>query len=136
MRRRRRRRGRGKGRKEGNRARLRYLPEIHNDFIIAIYAEEYGFLGVMGLLGIYALLFFWILQLARDTRQKFYAMVAVGTGAMLFWQFFVNIGMVTGILPVVGLTLPFMSYGGSSLLTSFIALGLLLNIRSGRVKIV
>ena len=63
-------------------------------------------------------------------------MVAVGAGAMIFWQFFVNIGMVTGILPVVGLTLPFMSYGGSSLLTSFVALGLILNIRRSRVKIV
>jgi len=125
----------GKGRLEGNRSRLKYLPEIHNDFIIAIYAEEYGFLGVMGLLAIYVFLFLWILRVAKNTSQKFSAMVAIGTGAMLFWQFFVNIGMVTGLLPVVGLTLPFVSYGGSSLLTSFIALGLVLNIRSGRVKI-
>ena len=87
------------------------------------------------MLGLYAMLFVWIIRVARDATQKFSSMVAVGTGAMLFWQFFVNIGMVTGVLPVVGLTLPFMSYGGSSLLTSFIALGLVLNISTGRVKI-
>ena len=90
----------------------------------------------MGLFGLYIVLFVWILKVAIESDQKFCTMVAVGAGAMIFWQFFVNIGMVTGILPVVGLTLPFMSYGGSSLLTSFVALGLILNIRRSRVKIV
>lgn len=118
----------GKGSFQGSKTRLKYLPEMQTDFILATYAEEHGFLGCM-LLGIlYTILFLWGAYVARTARDRFGVLVAVGVTAYLAWQSAMNIGMVTGMLPVVGITLPFMSYGGSSVLSVMIGVGLLMNI--------
>lgn len=118
----------GKGSFQGSKTRLKYLPEMQTDFIIATYAEEHGFLGCMVLGVLYTILFLWGAYVARTARDRFGVLVAVGVTAYLFWQSVMNIGMVTGMLPVVGITLPFMSYGGSSLLSIMVGIGLLMNI--------
>lgn len=125
----------GKGLRGGARSRLKYLPEMHNDFIIATFAEEHGFIGCVALSGLYWVLVVWALGVARRARERFHSMIAVGFAAMVFWHFFVNVGMVTGMLPVVGLPLPLLSYGGSSALTILASFGLLLNVATSRVKL-
>lgn len=125
----------GKGIRGGGKSRLRYLPEMQNDFVIATFAEEHGFVGCFVLSGLYFALLVWVTRVARGAKERFGSLVAVGVGAMVFWQYFVNIGMVTGLLPVVGLTLPLLSYGGSSILTTFVGFGLLLNISVSKVKL-
>ena len=118
----------GKGSFQGSKTRLKYLPEMQTDFILATYAEEHGFLGCMVLGALYTILFLWGAYVARTARDRFGVLVAVGVTAYLGWQSIMNIGMVTGMLPVVGITLPFMSYGGSSLLSVMVGIGLLMNI--------
>jgi len=118
----------GKGSFQGSKTRLKYLPEMQTDFILATYAEEHGFLGCMLLGVLYTILFLWGAYVARTARDRFGVLVAVGVTAYLFWQTVMNVGMVTGLLPVVGITLPFMSYGGSSLLSVMTGVGLLMNI--------
>lgn len=117
----------GKGPLQGTQSKLRYLPEMHTDYILAGFAEERGFLGCALLLFLYAVLIISMLVLAVRARERFGVLVSVGAVAIVFWQVVFNIGMVTGLLPVVGLTLPFMSYGGSSMLSTMIAVGLALN---------
>ncbi|MBM4371456.1 MAG: rod shape-determining protein RodA [Deltaproteobacteria bacterium] len=118
----------GKGAHMGSKARLKYLPEMQTDFIITTYAEERGFVGCMFLLALYLAMLLWGLHVARHARDRFGVLVAVGVTSYLAWQAFMNIGMVTGLLPVVGITLPLLSYGGSSLLSVMAGLGLLFNI--------
>ncbi|WP_449244202.1 rod shape-determining protein RodA [Desulfobacca acetoxidans] len=119
----------GKGFLHGTQSQLNFLPEQHTDFVFSVFAEEWGFLGSAGLIVLYALLILWSLQIARSCRERFGNLLAVGISAMIFWQIFINISMVTGMLPVVGIPLPLFSYGGSSLISNFIGIGLLLNIR-------
>ncbi len=118
----------GKGSFQGSKTRLKYLPEMQTNFILATYAEEHGFLGCAFLGVLYTILFLWGAHVARTARDRFGVLVAVGVTAYLFWQTAANIGMVTGVLPVVGLTLPLMSYGGNSLLSCMVGIGLLMNI--------
>lgn len=118
----------GKGSGGGARSRLKYLPEMQTDFILATFAEERGFVGCFTLVAVYYLLVIWALGVARDARDRFSALLAVGVGSLIAWQSFMNIGMVTGVLPVVGITLPLMSYGGSSLLSTMFGVGLLFNV--------
>jgi len=118
----------GKGGGQGSRSRLKVLPEMQTDFILATFAEERGFVGCFFLVGLYYALVVWGLGVARDARDRFSALVATGVSFAIFWQSFMNIGMVTGVLPVVGVTLPMMSYGGSSMLTSLFGVGLLFNV--------
>ena len=118
----------GKGGREGARSRLKHLPEMQTDFIIATFGEERGFMGCFFLVALYYILLLWALGVARDARDRFSALVAVGTGGIIFWQMFMNIGMVSGVLPVVGITLPLMSYGGSALVTTLLCVGLLFNV--------
>ncbi len=118
----------GKGSQQGSRNRLKYLPEMQTDFILATFAEEHGFVGCMFLLVLYLFVFLWGAFVARHATDRFGVLVAIGLTSYLFWQTFINIGMVTTMLPVVGITLPFLSYGGSSLLSLMIGLGLLANI--------
>lgn len=118
----------GKGSMEGSKNRLKYLPEMQTDFILATYAEEHGFVGCGLLVLLYSALFLWGAFVARHATDRFGVLVAVGVTSYLFWQTFINIGMVTSMLPVVGITLPFMSYGGSSLLSLMVGLGLLANV--------
>lgn len=122
----------GKGYLNGTQKMLSFLPEQHTDFIFSVLAEEWGFLGSFGVLFLYLFLIVFGLNVAYACRDKFGTMLAVGITTMFFWQVFINIGMVIGIMPVVGMPLPLISYGGSSILTSLIGVGLLMNISMRR----
>jgi rod shape determining protein RodA len=118
----------GKGWLHGTQNQLQFLPEHWTDFPFAVWAEEWGFLGCATLLGCYLVLLLWTLNIASEARDRFGQVLVIGSSALLFWHVFFNVGMVTGLLPVVGVTLPLFSYGGSSLLTVMIALGLIMNV--------
>lgn len=118
----------GKGFAKGTQAQLNFIPEQHTDFIFSVFAEERGFVGALILLGLYAGYLFFSLRTVMRARDKFEMLMSFGLSAMMFWHVFINIGMVSGILPIVGVTLPFFSYGGSSLLSFMVATALILNI--------
>jgi rod shape determining protein RodA len=122
----------GKGFLQGTQNALSFLPEEHTDFIFSVLAEEWGFLGSIILILLFLILIIWGLNVARGCREPFGTIVAVGISAMIFWQAFINIGMSMGLFPVVGVPLPFVSYGGSSVLTTAISIGLLLNVSMRR----
>ena len=122
----------GKGFTQGTQTRFRFLPDQHTDFPFPVWAEEHGFLGAVLLISLYLFLILWALRIASQAKDRFGAVVAVGVGAMIFWQTVVNLGMVSGLLPVVGMTLPLFSYGGSSLLSTMLGLGLLMNVSMRR----
>jgi len=122
----------GKGFLQGTQSQLDFLPEKHTDFIFSVLAEEWGFVGIVFLLSLYGVLLARLLVIAWKARDRFGSCVAVGGAAIVFWQLLINIGMNIGILPVVGVPLPFLSYGGSSLLTVMIAMGLALNVSTRR----
>jgi rod shape determining protein RodA len=105
-----------------------FLPERHNDFVFSVFAHQWGFLGCLGLLGLYVLLVACSLEIGADNIDPFARLVAIGIAAMFTIEIIVNVGMTLGIMPVTGLTLPFISYGGSSLLVNLTAVGLLNNI--------
>jgi rod shape determining protein RodA len=117
----------GKGFMQGTQAQLNFLPEKHTDFIFTMFAEEMGFLGAMLLLALYLLALLFIAYMALRCRSSFARLVAAGMGLALFAYVFINVAMVTGLVPVVGLPLPLVSYGGTSMLTMMVALGLVLN---------
>ncbi|MBE7491291.1 MAG: rod shape-determining protein RodA [Planctomycetes bacterium] len=118
----------GQGFGAGVQSQLAFLPERHNDFIFAVYAQETGLTGVAAYLVLLFVMLACMLSIARRTREPFSRLVVVGVTALFFAQTFINIGVVSGVLPVTGITLPLMSYGGSSLLSSFLALGLVCNV--------
>lgn len=122
----------GQGRKQANAQRMKVFPEVHTDFISAMVAEEFGFVGLTALLFMFWWLVMWGLRTALDSRERFCRLVCTGVAALFGWQVFVNVGMVTGFLPVVGVPLPFLSYGGSAFLTLLLCLGLVLNIARKR----
>ncbi|OQX66281.1 MAG: rod shape-determining protein RodA [Desulfococcus sp. 4484_242] len=122
----------GKGFLKGTQTRLHFLPEQHTDFAFSVLAEEWGLIGSVALLLIYLFMILWGLNIAKDSKDRFGAMIAVGICAIIFWQVAINVGMVTGLLPVVGIPLILFSYGGSSLITSMAAMGLLMNISMRR----
>ncbi|MFO8057114.1 MAG: rod shape-determining protein RodA [bacterium] len=119
----------GKGYKHGTIHMLRFLPEQQTDFVFSVWAEEWGFVWVAGVLILYFLLIFRGLQAAREAKDRFGLMIAVGGVALIFWHTFINVAMVVGLFPVIGVPLPFMSYGGSNLITFMIAVGLIINVR-------
>jgi rod shape determining protein RodA len=119
----------GKGVAGATQSRLAFLPERHTDFIFAVFAETWGFAGCLVLLTCYALLLLRGFEIAASTREPVGRLVALGVTALVATQVIVNVGMVTGLVPVVGIPLPFMSYGGSSMVVSMMALGLLLSVR-------
>ncbi|HET7340071.1 MAG TPA: rod shape-determining protein RodA [Methylomirabilota bacterium] len=119
----------GKGVAGATQSRLAFLPERHTDFIFAVFAETWGFVGCLVLLTCYALLLLRGFDIAASTREPVGRLVAVGVTVLVATQVLVNVGMVTGLIPVVGIPLPFMSYGGSSMVVSMMALGLLLSVR-------
>jgi rod shape determining protein RodA len=122
----------GKGFLKGTQSGLNFLPQQHTDFIFSVLAEEGGFIVALVALCLMCALLLWGLDTARKAQDKTGSFIAVGVVGVLFLHFAVNIGMTTGIFPVVGLPLPFMSYGGSSVLTNFVGIGLLMNIRMRR----
>lgn len=124
--------GRGLGR--GTQSRLQFLPEFRTDFIFAFIAEELGFIGSLLVIALYSYLFFSLYKLLSHVGDRFGELIIIGVFGMFFFQTFVNIGMNLGILPITGITLPFLSYGGSSLITSLISLGIIESIKKYGVK--
>jgi rod shape determining protein RodA len=122
----------GKGYLKGTQNALSFLPEQHTDFIFSVLAEEMGLLGGGGLLLLFLVFMLWGLNIAHSCRDPFGTLLTVGLVAMISWQVVINIGMVMGLMPVVGVTLPFISYGGSSVLTVMAAVGLMLNVSMRR----
>lgn len=122
----------GKGWLSGTQSQLHFLPESHTDFVFATFAEEWGFLGCVVLLGLYYFLIRQGVLIAQRTNDHFGKLLALGISLMLGLQIFINIAMNLGLAPVVGLPLPLMSYGGSSVFVTFIALGILVNIDKTR----
>jgi rod shape determining protein RodA len=118
----------GKGFGQGTQSHLHFLPESWTDFPFAVWAEEWGFVGSLALLALYLYLIIWSVALARTARDRFASVICVGVATMFFWHVIINIGMVCGLMPIVGVTLPLVSYGGSSLLTFMIGAGLLMNV--------
>jgi len=119
----------GKGVAGATQSRLAFLPERHTDFIFAVFAEMWGFVGCLVLLLCYVLLLLRGFDIAATAREPVGRLVALGATSLLAAQVLINVGMVTGLLPVVGIPLPLMSYGGSSMVVSFMTLGLLLSVR-------
>ncbi len=122
----------GKGFLQGTQTNLHFLPEQHTDFAFSVLAEEWGFVVSVLLLLVYLFLILWCLNIAKAAKNKFGSLVAVGVVAIIFWQVVINVGMVTGLLPVVGIPLVLFSYGGSSLVSTMGAMGLLMNISMRR----
>ncbi len=122
----------GKGYLQGTQSQLHFLPEHHTDFAFSVWAEEWGFVGCMVLLGAFLLLLFYGLTVASRATDTTARLTALGVVAFFFWPVSINVAMTLGLVPVVGITLPFISYGGSSLVTSMMALGLLLNVHTRR----
>ena len=122
----------GKGYLKGTQNILDFLPEQHTDFIFSVLAEEWGLMGAGLLLILFFLLILWGLNIAQSCRDPFGTILSMGVTTMIFWQVAINIGMVMGLMPVVGVTLPFISYGGSSIITVMIGIGLLMNVSMRR----
>jgi rod shape determining protein RodA len=122
----------GKGFIQGTQSQLSFLPERHTDFAFSVFAEEWGFVGCIALLFFYLFLIVWGLYIARRAADRFGLFLAVGVTAMIFWHIVVNLGMVIGLLPVVGVPLPLFSYGGTSMVTTMIGVGLLMNVSMRR----
>lgn len=122
----------GKGFLKGTQNKLHFLPEKHTDFIFSVWAEEWGFVGCFILLLLFTALIILSFRVARRSKDRYGSLVVVGMASMILWQSIINIGMVIGVLPVVGITLPFVSYGGSSLLTLCVAIGLIENVSMRR----
>ena len=118
----------GKGWREGTQTQLRFLPTQHTDFAFSVLAEEWGFAGSTTILSIYAFMLLWGLVIARNAKDGFGAMLALGVVGLLFWPAILNVGMVLGVAPVIGVPLPLISYGGSALVTTLIAIGFLMNV--------
>ncbi|GJL66966.1 MAG: rod shape-determining protein RodA [Nitrospirales bacterium] len=125
----------GKGLYGGTQTQFKFLPEGHTDFVFAVFAEEWGFLGVLLLLTMYAGLFLMGLEIAAKARDTLGALIAVGVVCVIAFGFLVNLAMTVGLAPIVGIPLPLMSYGGSATIMTLAALGLLLNVKRHRLTL-
>lgn len=126
--------GMGKGFMQGSQTQLRFLPEQHTDFIYAVIGEEFGFVGALSGLILYFILLIRGVQIASLVRSKFNSIVAIGIVTVIAFHMIINIGMTVGLLPVTGLPLPFVSYGGSALVTNMVMIGILLNFYRNRYE--
>jgi rod shape determining protein RodA len=115
----------GKGFLQGTQSQLRFIPEQHTDFIVSVLAEELGFAGVVLMLGLIMFISLYLLSYIEFTKTRFSLIVVVGITAAFAFQSAINIAMAAGVLPVVGLPLPLMSYGGSSLVSTFLGFGII-----------
>ncbi|MBK7950562.1 MAG: rod shape-determining protein RodA [Deltaproteobacteria bacterium] len=122
----------GTGWQEGTQTQLRFLPTQHTDFAFSVLAEEWGFLGSTIVLSVYALMLVWGLMIARNSKDTFGAMLAIGLVGTLLWPAAINVAMVLGLAPVIGVPMPLFSYGGSALLSTALSIGLLLNVSMRR----
>ena len=118
----------GKGYRKGTQSQLNFLPEHHTDFIFSVFSEEHGFVGCFVLFGLYLAFLLNGLSVAYQSHDKFGILLAFGIMTIFFWHIFINLGMVMGILPIVGVPLPFLSYGGSALITAMSGVAILTNI--------
>lgn len=125
----------GKGLFNGTQNRYGFLPVNESDFIFAVLGEEFGFIGMMILLVLYFVFFLRLLNITMTAKDRYGTLICTGIISMFLYQFIQNIGMTVGIMPVTGLTLPFVSYGGSSILTSMMALALVFNVSINKRKI-
>ena len=125
----------GKGLYGGTQTQFKFLPEGHTDFVFAVFAEEWGFIGSIGLLSLYILLFLMGLEIALKAKDIVGTLLAVGVVTMIAFGVVVNIAMTSGLAPVVGIPLPLMSYGGSAMVVNLTALGLLLNVKRRRLSL-
>ena len=125
----------GKGFLNGTQSQLSFLPERHTDFIFSVISEEWGFIGSLVLLLLFLFIVLWGVETAHKAKDRFGAFLAVGISSMVLFHVIVNVGMTLGIMPVVGVPLPLVSYGGTSALTTLVALGLLLNVNMRRFKL-
>ncbi|MBO8126183.1 MAG: rod shape-determining protein RodA [Firmicutes bacterium] len=125
----------GKGLFSGSQTQLNFVPEHHTDFIFSVIGEEFGFIGGLFVLAAYFLLLWRGLVVSYTAKDRYGSLVAAGVVSMLFTHVLINIGMNMGIMPVTGIPLPFLSYGGSSLLTNMVGIGLLVNIYGRRHKL-
>ena len=122
----------GKGFLKGTQTRLNFLPQQHTDFSFSVFAEEWGFVGSAILLLLYLFLILWCLNIARNSQDKFGTLIVIGIAASIFWHLTINVSMVTGLLPVVGIPLVLFSYGGSSVVSTLAAMGLVMNVSMRR----
>jgi len=122
----------GKGFLEGTQSQLRFLPEKHTDFAFAVFGEEWGFCGAMVLLVLFCSFLYQIYIVSLEAKDDFGSYIAAGVFFYFFWQILINMGMVLGIMPVVGIPLPFISYGGSASVVNFCMIGLVLNVAMRR----
>ena len=122
----------GQGFMRGSQNQFLFLHEQHSDFPFPVFAEEWGLAGSMALVGLYGFLVLWCLRVAASAKDRFGAVLAVGVASIVFWHAIFNLGMAIGLLPVVGVTLPLFSYGGSSVMTVLIGVGLVMNVSMRR----
>ncbi len=115
----------GKGFRKGTQSQLEFLPERHTDFIFSVLSEEHGFIGSVTTLGLFLILYLMSVRIAIQARDKMGALIVVGVLSYMFWHMFVNMGMVIGLMPIVGVPMPLLSYGGSSMLSTMTGLGLI-----------
>jgi len=125
----------GKGLFEGTQNQLNFLPEKHTDFIFSVIGEEFGFIGVLIVLALFIILFWQLFNIALQAKDRFGKLVVTGIIAMFFFHVVENIGMTMGLMPITGIPLPFISYGGTSMVTSIIAIGIVLNINIRKKKL-
>lgn len=126
----------GKGLSAGTQTQLGFLPESHTDFIFSVLGEELGFIGGAGVLVCYFLLLWRAIKVAFEAKDDFGQLLVVGVVSMLLFHIFENIGMTIGIMPITGIPLPFISYGGSSLLTNILAIALIINVNIRKKKLI
>lgn len=126
----------GKGLFNGTINQLNYLPESHNDFIFSVIGEEFGFLGCIGVLVIMCIIISRCISIAKEADDRLGMLIAGGVAGMLTFQTVVNVGVATGLLPNTGMPFPFLSYGGSSMWVNMISIGLVLNVKSKKKKII
>lgn len=125
----------GKGFCKGTQVAGGFIPESHTDFIFAVVGEEWGFIGAVFLLALYGILIYKIVNIAKTSKDLFGSIVCIGVVSTLMFSILQNIGMTIGVAPITGITLPYMSYGGSSLISNFMGLAMVLNIGMRRKKI-
>jgi len=124
----------GKGFLSGTQKKLEFLPERHTDFIFSCIGEEFGLIGIIAVISLYIYLFYRLIILAKETKNRFSSLFVIGVFAWFSYQTFLNTGMTMGLLPITGVPLPFISYGGSSLLACFIAIGIILAISKSKLE--
>ncbi len=125
----------GKGLFEGTQNQLNFLPEKHTDFIFSVLGEEFGFIGVLIVITLFIILFWQLFNIALEAKDRYGKLVVTGIIAMFFFHVVENIGMTMGLMPITGIPLPFISYGGTSLVTSITAIGIVLNINIRKKKL-